>query len=144
MSFHIRCNPSNRIVNVVFFDRVDLAEKLAAARQVAEKFGHLNPLLLLVDVRRADIVLSASERRQVGRFAAHLQGLRHGRAAVLHSVDRNANVIINGTARAEGMEVVEFVTEHAAIEWLNGGQKTAASRSDVFSSPNAPALDDPC
>lgn len=128
MSFHIRCNPSNRIVNVVFFDRVDLAEKLAAARQVAEKFGHLNPLLMLVDVRRADIVLSPSERRQVGRFAAHLQGLSHGRAAVLHSLDHNANVIIDSTARAEGMEVIEFVSEHAAVEWLTGGAENGRNQ----------------
>ncbi|WP_138236131.1 hypothetical protein ACONUD_10815 [Microbulbifer harenosus] len=129
LSFHIRLNPTNRIVNVVFFERVELVEKLAAARQVAEKFGHLNPLLLLVDVRRADIVLSTSERRQFGRFAAHLQGLSHGRAAVLHSVDHNANVIINSTAQAEGMEVVEFVTEHAAVEWLTGSAEGGRNRA---------------
>lgn len=121
MSFQIRLNPVNRVVSAVFFDRVELADKIASARQIAEKFGHLHPLLLLVDVRRADIVLSASERRQFGRFAAHLPGLSHCRAAVLHSIDHNANLIIDSVAQAEGMEVVEFVTEHAALAWLLGG-----------------------
>lgn len=121
MSFHIRFNPANRIVTVVFFDRVELEEKMASARQTAEKFGHLHPLLLLVDVRRADIVLSPDERRQFGAFAAHLPGLRCARTAVLHAVDHNANVIIDSAAQAEGMLINEFVTEQAAVEWLTAG-----------------------
>ncbi|MBB5212859.1 hypothetical protein [Microbulbifer hydrolyticus] len=118
MSFQIRFNPGTRIVSAIFFGRVELADKLASARQVAEKFGHLHPLMLLVDVRKADIVLSMEERRAFGSFAANLQGLSHGKVAVLHAPDYNANVVINGAAQAEGMRVVEFVTEHAALEWL--------------------------
>ncbi|WGL18090.1 hypothetical protein PVT68_07290 [Microbulbifer bruguierae] len=120
MSFQIRFNPDTRIVTAVFFDRVDFSDKVASARQIAEKFGHLHPLLLLVDVRRADIVLSVDERREFGTFAAHLQGLSHCRAAVLHAVDHNANAIIDSAAQAEGMHIREFVTEQTALTWLAG------------------------
>ncbi|WOX06591.1 hypothetical protein [Microbulbifer pacificus] len=125
MSFQIRFNPEARIVNAVFFDRVDFAEKLASARQIAEKFGHLHPLRLLVDVRRADIVLTINERQKFGSFAAHLTGLRHGRVAVLHAPNFNANIIIDSTAQSEGMDVREFVTEQAALAWLVADAESA-------------------
>ena len=118
MSFQIRFNSDTRVVTAVFFDRVELSDKMASARQVAEKYGHLHPLMLLVDVRNAEIALSMEERRFFGTFAAHLQGLSHGKVAVLHAPDHNANVVIDSTAQAEGMHIVEFVSEHAALEWL--------------------------
>ena len=128
MSFQIRFNSDTRIVTAVFFDRVELSDKLASARQVAEKFGHLHPLMLLVDVRRADIVMTMEERRTFGAFAAHLPGLSHGKIAVLHAPDHNANVVIDSTAQAEGMRVVEFVTEHAALEWLTAPESDDVTR----------------
>lgn len=118
MSFQVRFNSDTRVVTAVFFDRVELADKMASARQVAEKYGHLHPLMLLVDVRNAEIALSMEERRFFGTFAARLQGLSHGKVAVLHAPDHNANVVIDSTAQAEGMHIVEFVSEHAALEWL--------------------------
>ncbi|WP_105101837.1 hypothetical protein [Microbulbifer pacificus] len=118
MSFHIRFNTELRIVHAVFFDRVDFAEKLASARQIAEKFGHLHPLRVLVDVRRADIVLSVKERQKFGKFVARQTGTSHSRVAVLHAPDFNANIIINSAAQSEGMQVREFVTEQAAQGWL--------------------------
>ena len=123
MSFQIRFNADTRIVTAVFFDRVELSDKLASARQVAEKYGHLHPLMVLVDVRNADIVMTMDERRLFGVYVAHLQGLSHGKFAVLHAPDHNANVVINSTAQAEGMRVVEFVTEQAAVEWLMVAEK---------------------
>lgn len=121
MSFQIRFNPASRVVSTVFFGRVEFAEKIASARQLAEKYGHLHPFLLLVDVRRADVVLSIEERQQFGVFVAHLQGLNHARVAVLHAPDSNANLVIGRTAQAEGMQAVEFVTEPAALHWLTEG-----------------------
>lgn len=119
MGFQIRFNPVTRTVSAIFFDRVVLADKIASARQVAEKYGHLHPLSILVDVRRADIVMTIEERQQFGTFAAHLPGLSHARIAVLHAADRNANVVINSTAQSEGMHIVEFVSEQAALNWLS-------------------------
>ncbi|WP_299598637.1 hypothetical protein [uncultured Microbulbifer sp.] len=118
MSFQIRFSPETRIVTIVYFDRVDLDEKLASARQVGEKYGHLHPLMILVDVRRADLVLSVDERQYFGTFVARQPGTSHGHVAVLHAPDRNANVVIDSAAQAEGMRILEFVTEHAALEWL--------------------------
>ncbi|MFV8783843.1 hypothetical protein ACNKU7_15605 [Microbulbifer sp. SA54] len=118
MSFQIRFDPSTRIVRATFFDDVYLADKVASARQIAEKYGHLHPLRLLVDVRRAVLHLSASERAQFGTYAAQLEGLKHARAAVLHATDHNANLIIDHAAQAHGMVVGEFITEAAALDWL--------------------------
>lgn len=118
MGFQIRFNPATRIVSAIFFDRVVLADKIASARQVAEKYGHLHPLSLLVDVRNADIDMTIEERQQFGAFAAHLPGLSHARIAVLHASDRNANVVINSTAQSEGMHIVEFICEQTALNWL--------------------------
>ncbi|QKX17437.1 hypothetical protein [Microbulbifer sp. YPW1] len=126
MGFQIRFNSAVRTVSAIFFDRVELADKIASARQVAEKYGHLNPLSILVDVRNADIDMTIEERRQFGAFAAHLPGLSHARIAVLHAADRNANVVINSTAQSEGMHIVEFVSEQAALNWLR-----SADTSDV-------------
>lgn len=129
MSFQIRFNPDTRIVTAVYFDRVDLDEKLASARQIGEKYGHLHPLMVLVDVRRAHLTLTVEERQYFGAFVAHQPGTSHSRVAVLHAPDRNANVIIDSTAQAEGMLVVEFVTEHAALAWLTSAENSdAASR----------------
>ena len=118
MGFQVRFNATTRIVSLVFFDQVDLAEKHASARQVAEKYGHLHPLLVLVDVRRAEIIMSIEERQSFGAFVAHLQGVSHGRIAVLHSPGHNPNIVIDSTAQSEGLDVVEFITEQAALNWL--------------------------
>ena len=121
MSFQIRFEPATRIVRASFFSEVTFAEKISAARQVAEKFGHLHPLLMVVDVRKAKLLLTVQEREEFGVFAATLQGLSHARIAVLHAADHNENVIIDRVAQAEGMQVVEFVTEAAALDWLGAG-----------------------
>lgn len=118
LSFQIRFDSSARIVRATFFDDVYLEDKIASARQIAEKYGHLHPLRLLVDVRRSNVRLSASERQQFGAYAANLEGLKHARAAVLHAPDYNANVIIDHAAQAHGLVVGEFITEAAAIDWL--------------------------
>jgi len=118
LSFQIRFDPSLRVVRAKFFGPVTLEDKLASARQVAEKYGHLHPLMLIVDVRDADILLSMEERKQFGQYAAHLQGLSHARTAVLHAPHVNANVVIDHWAQSEGMQLAEFVTEPAALSWL--------------------------
>ncbi|WP_226667909.1 hypothetical protein [Microbulbifer aggregans] len=118
MSFQIRFDPNSRIVRATFFDEVYLADKIASARQIAEKFGHLHPLLLMVDVRRADIRLTIEERQEFGTYTAQLEGLKHARTAVLHATDRNANVVIDRWAQSHGLQLAEFITEAAAVEWL--------------------------
>ncbi|GAB2521415.1 hypothetical protein [Microbulbifer agarilyticus] len=118
MGFQVRYNTATRVVNIGFFDRVDGAEKHAAVRQVAEKYGHLHPLLVLADVRRADIQMTLEERRALGSYIAHLPGISEGRFAVLHAPEYNANVVIDSAARKEGLALMEFVTEQAAEHWL--------------------------
>ncbi|WP_295802681.1 hypothetical protein [uncultured Microbulbifer sp.] len=118
MSFQIRFDSDTRIVRAVFFGEVVFSEKVAAARQVAEKFGHLHPLNLIVDVRRAELLLTFKERQEFGSFAANLQGLKHARTAVLHAPDHNENLVIDSAALAQGFHLVEFITEAAAMEWL--------------------------
>ncbi|MFD1215114.1 hypothetical protein [Microbulbifer celer] len=118
MGFQIRFDHSARIVRATFFGQVELEDKLNAAQQVAEKYGHLQPLPLLVDVREAEILLTLEERKAFGQFAARLPGLRHARTAVLHAPEINANVVINDWARNEGMLLGEFITEHMALSWL--------------------------
>lgn len=118
MSFQIRFDANSRIVRAIFFGEVQLADKMASARQVAEKYGHLHPLLLLVDVRRAELLLTVEERRLFGTFAAQLHGLKHARVAVLHAPEGNANVVIDQWARNHGMRLSEFITEAGALSWL--------------------------
>ena len=118
LSFQIRFDSGSRIVRAVFFNAVTIEEKFSSVRQVAEKFGHMHPLLLVVDVRQAKLLLSVQERVQFGEFAATLQGLSHARIAVLHALDHNENMIIDSAAQAKGLQVAEFVTEAAALEWL--------------------------
>lgn len=118
MGFQIRFDPAARIVRATFYGPVRLQDKLASARQIAEKYGHLQPLHLLVDVRKAKILLSVEERKQFGQYAAQLQGLSHARTAVLHAPDINANVVIDQWAQSSGMQLAEFVTEHTALSWL--------------------------
>lgn len=132
MGFQVRFNATTRVVSAIFFDRVDAAEKRAAARQMAEKYGHLHPLNVLVDVRQADIEMSVAEREAFGTYVAHLQGVKHGRIAVLHAPDYNANVVIDGVARAEGLNVLEFVTEQAALQWLAEGEKSRSVTGEVL------------
>ncbi|WP_160154429.1 hypothetical protein [Microbulbifer sp. ALW1] len=118
MSFQIRFLPDTRIVSVVFFGPVDLEQKLASAGQVGEKYGHLHPLRVLVDVRQAEIKLTLEERKQFGRFVAEHTGTSHGRVAVLHSLEHNPNHTIDQAALAAGLTLAEFLTERAAEEWL--------------------------
>ncbi|WP_066962424.1 hypothetical protein [Microbulbifer sp. Q7] len=118
MSFQIRYDAPNRVVRAIFFDEVTIEEKMASARQIAEKYGHLHPLLLVVDVREAKVLLDMQQRQEFGVYAATLPGLSHAHIAVLHAPDHNANVGIDQAATAKGLRVVEFLTEHAALEWL--------------------------
>nr|WP_010132618.1 hypothetical protein [Microbulbifer agarilyticus] len=118
MGFHVRYDQASRIVHLSFFAQVDLAEKQAAAGQVAKSYGHLRPLCVLEDVRRAEIVMTPEERAAFGAFVAHLPGVSHARVAVLHTPEHNANVIIDSVAQKEGLVVREFVTEAAALHWF--------------------------
>ncbi|WP_193164990.1 hypothetical protein [Microbulbifer hainanensis] len=127
MGFQIRYDARQRVVRTVFFGSVFLVDKMAAARQVAERYGHMQSLRIIVDVREADILLSVAERQQFGSYAAALKGLNHARVGVLHAPDYNANVVINSVARAEGMDVAEFISEGALLLWLYGGSASALS-----------------
>ena len=129
MCFQIRYDTRQRVVRTVFYGSVFLVDKVAAVRQVAERYGHMQSLRIIVDVREADIQLSVAERQEFGTYAASLKGISHARVGVLHAPDYNANVVISSVARAEGMDVAEFISEGALLLWLHGGPVSALADS---------------
>ncbi|WP_193164992.1 hypothetical protein [Microbulbifer hainanensis] len=119
-NFHISQNPADRIVHVLFYGVVGLAERLEAAAKLVAKFGHRAPLRVLVDLRFSRSDLPPAEQREFGRFLAEHPILGRARLAVLHSFNNCASPIVISEARALGHDLRPFFIEAEAKAWLKG------------------------
>ncbi|WP_308363635.1 MULTISPECIES: hypothetical protein [unclassified Microbulbifer] len=118
MSFQIRYNAASRMVRVCFFGRTGAAARMAVAKLLAEKYRHLEPLRILVDVRFAQTAMSPSEQRQFGRYLAKHPVLGRAVMAVLHSKGFYPSLLIANEARALGHGMRSFIVEAEALNWL--------------------------
>lgn len=123
MSFQVRYNSNNRIVRVCHFGRMALADTLAAAEQVFGNYSHLQPLRVLVDVRKVTNVMTGAEQKRFGRFLAEHPVAEYTRAAVLHNRAFNARAVIDSEAAARGFCLAQFILEAEAISWLRGEKR---------------------
>ncbi|MGL6161878.1 hypothetical protein [Microbulbifer sp.] len=120
MSFQIRYNAANRVVRVCFFGRVGLCARKTAAKLVGEKYRHLVPLRILVDVRFARTVMSPAEQRKFGRYLAEHPVLGRAAIAILHSRSFYPSLMIAKEARMRGHRIQPFIVEAEAERWLLG------------------------
>ena len=118
--FHISQNPADRIVHVLYYGVVGLAERLEAAAKLAAKFGHRSTLRVLVDLRFSRSDLSPAEQRELGRFLAEHPILGRARLAVLHPLNNCASLIVIREAQARGHDLRPFFIEAEAKAWLQG------------------------
>jgi hypothetical protein len=118
MSFQIRFLAAQRIVRVSYLGRTGLAARIAASKLVVEKYRHLQPLRLLVDVRFSKTLMTALEQRQFGRYLAEHPVLGRARIAVLHRADFYPTAVIVQEATSHGALFRQFLVEAEAEAWL--------------------------
>lgn len=118
MSFQIRYNAGSRVVRVCYFGRVGLCARMAAANLLGEKYRHLAPLRILVDVRFARTAMPPAEQRKFGRYLAEHPVLGRAAIAVLHSKGFYSSLVIAQEARIFGHRIRPFIVEAEAERWL--------------------------
>ncbi len=118
MSYKIKLNKSTNIVDVVYTHTVSLPDRMKAVDEVCEKFSHLDPIKIQVDVRELVMDLSFEEQEKFGLHLANHNGLKNARVAVLHKPDFNANIVVDSIAFANGYLLAQFSSPSDAKEWL--------------------------
>lgn len=116
--FSIKYIPDGRIVRVVFAGRLGLAERIAAAQQVTEKYHHHSPLRLLVDLRHQEAVLTPEEQRQLAGFVCDDPVLQKAHIAILHRHDYSATALVSGLITRHLSNARQFLVESEALGWL--------------------------
>ncbi|WP_346838944.1 hypothetical protein [Microbulbifer sp. SAOS-129_SWC] len=117
--FAIQYIPSERVARVAFAGRLELAERVRAMRQVAEKYHHLKPLRLLVDLRYQDpSSMAAGEQRQMAEFVRTNPVLREAHIAMLYGRDYRATALVSGLVARALPNARAFMVESEAMAWL--------------------------
>jgi len=125
-NFQIRYLSVGRIVRLHLIGRVGLAGLQQAAGQLAEKYRHLNPLRLLVDMRYVESTLTSAEQNQLAEFIRRHPVLGRARIAVLyHTGYSPAALIASRIARRVG-NTRQFLVESEALAWLRSRKITSA------------------
>lgn len=119
MGYQIRYIAVDRLVRITFFGWGGIEERITASQLTAEKYGHLSPLRILVDLRHAKIKMTAKEQRQFGRYLAAHPVLGGATFAALYKGSFYASQLVGGEARARGVKSRAFFVEAEAVRWLS-------------------------
>ena len=119
MSFQIRYNSQNRVVNMLLYGEATYENRMEAVRQLVAKYGHLKPLRVLADVRRVTkMSMTLDQQQRYGVYLGQLQTLQGARIAVLNRAQLNTTAVMRNYARESGLVLHSFLTEAAAMSWL--------------------------
>jgi hypothetical protein len=118
MAYKIGVDKSSGIVNVTYSGTVSLDMRKQAVEDVCEIHDPLEPLNILVDVRKLIMDLSLEEQKLFGRYLASREELMDAKVAVLHTNDYNPNLAIDVHAFNSGYQLAEFSALSQAVDWL--------------------------
>lgn len=122
MSYQISFNSANRIVGVRYLARTNITEQMDVLGQVSEKYQHLEPLRILVDVCHAEVALSGQDQQRLGRHLAGHPVLGRARIAMVHRGEFYPAAVVAREATRHGLSLQQFVLESEAMEWLMASQ----------------------
>lgn len=119
MSFQIRYDSQNRIVNMLLYGEATYENRIEAVRQLVAKYGHLNPLRVLADVRGVTkMSMTVAEQQRYGAYLGQLSALNGARIAILNRAELNTTAVMRNHAGKSGLVLHSFLTEAAARQWL--------------------------
>ena len=114
----IKLNDADGIVEVTYIGHVNLDDRKKGLEQLCSLYSHIQPLPILLDVRRLAMNLTMEERKIWGEYFANHPKLIYARAAVLHEESHNPNVFIDTYAYNQGYRLAQFSSEKDARNWL--------------------------
>lgn len=114
----IRLEKNDRIVRCTPLEDVGFKDMSNASYLISQKYGHLNPLLILVDVRRVNINMTPDENQAFAQFISSLPGFSEARIGVLHSLSHNPMSATDRESRDSGLLVRSFFSEAESTRWL--------------------------
>lgn len=118
MPYFIQADSSWGLITVSYKEKVDLAQRISATKDVCRLIENWNSVRILVDVRAIQMEMTLEEQEQFGRYIATRDELEKAKVAVLHKSDYNPNVIIDTFAYLNGYNVVAFTDDSEAQDWL--------------------------
>ncbi len=119
MAYRIEHLNNKQIVCVRYSSEVTLEERMAAVHEVSiqkEKFKNLH---ILIDVREVKQKMNNLEQEVFGKYLASVEEFKSASIAVLSSITKNPNVIINKVSINAGYNLREFEVEIDALDWLS-------------------------
>lgn len=118
MSHEVNYDEANNIVNVVLSGTLTLEERKKGVDETSFLYAHLQPLQILVNIRKHEMDLTFKEQKMFGEYLASLPKIAHARVAVLHEESHNPSLIIDTFAFSNGYKVAEFDNDKDALDWL--------------------------
>ena len=114
----IRLEKVGRVVRCTPVGDVSFADMSNASYLISQKYGHLRPVRILVDVRHVKIIMTPRESQQFAQFVSGLPGFDEARIAVLHGMSHNPMAATDRESRASGLLVRSFFCETESYSWL--------------------------
>lgn len=120
MPYQIDQIEDNTIIVVSYHGGVTYQQRLDAVEEVCSMIEH-QPVLLLIDVRHIENLMSVKQQQQFGQYLAAREELKTAKVAVLTPENQHdPNTIINNVAYQKGYHLVPFTCRTEAIGWLEG------------------------
>ncbi|KUJ82581.1 hypothetical protein AWR36_012395 [Microbulbifer flavimaris] len=114
----VRVQMPGRILRLTPTSEVTFAEMACTSRYLAEKFGHLSPMRILLDARGVVVRVMPAENQQIAELLSGLKGFATARIAVLHDACGNPMAATDRASQQRGLLVRQFFSEQAACHWL--------------------------
>ena len=122
MSYEVRLNEDDGIVEVTYHGTVTLEERKEAVDEGCALHENTRPYLVLVDVR--DLVMNegAMEQKIFAEYLANQPPLNatNTKVAVLHKEKHNPYVLLSAFVFLKGQERAQFDNEKHTRDWLKG------------------------
>nr|WP_010132617.1 hypothetical protein [Microbulbifer agarilyticus] len=124
MSVQIRLESGTRVVRCSPQGDVSFDEMANASLRISQKYGHVRPLRILVDVRFVQVHMSADDNKRFAQFVAQLPGYGSAKIVVLHPLSHNPMSATDRVSREGGLSICQCVSEGEAYAWLAAESST--------------------
>lgn len=118
-TYQITHDDTSGIIKLFYSGCVTFQDKLSAMDEICERFGSLDKLKILIDIRDATINLSLLEQDSFGKYLASLNPLRKAKTAVVHCPEFNPTCLIDAIAFNYGVSIAQFDSYNEAVQWFS-------------------------
>lgn len=114
MSYEVKLNEADGIVDVIYNGTVTLEERKQAVDEGCSLYAHMRPQLILVNARKLEMDLTMEEQQIFGEYLASHPKLAQARVAVLHEESDNPNLFVDHFASINGYKLAQFINDDEA------------------------------